>query len=385
MENAVDKAIETFISGCWKKVNDYYKDAICGKNVYIYGSGVYGKFLYNALSHLGYSKQIICFINDYVTSDGEVLFNLPIKKSSNITFNDDDVIVVGIQNCSGVIKKIKDQGLNYIIADYDQSFYQNNLMYTVYQCIDVSDIAYMPGKIKQFYSKFYEASDEILSLYNEEFSRNVIQNRLNFYRTGDVSYIDQIPVNYHQYFQDDYYSISDEEVFVDCGAFDGDTIKQFITFTEGKYKKIIGIEPDTISFKKLREFTQNNPNVTLFCCATGKEKTKLNFSSKGVLGSSFSEEEIGELTDICRLDDLLGSERVSLIKMDIEGAELDSLIGAEQIIKKNKPKIAVCIYHKMGDIITIPKYLHSIVPEYCFKVRQHSQTMLETVLYAEVK
>ena len=71
--------------------------------------------------------------------------------------------------------------------------------------------------------------------------------------------------------------------------------------------------------------------------------------------------------------------------MDIEGAELDTLIGAEKTIKQNKPKLAVCIYHKIEDIITIPKYLHSIVPEYTFSVRQHSNSLLETVLYAEVR
>ena len=385
MNGDVNKAIENFISGCWKKVDDYYKEAITGKNIYIYGSGIYGKFIYNALSHLGYLSQIKCFINDYVTNDNEMLFDIPVKKCDDIVFDDNYVIVVGIQNNSGLIEKMNKRQLNYIVADYDQSFYQNNLMYSVYKCIKVSPVSDMTGKIQMYYSGVLGKDEDVLALYNEELSRDIIRSRLDFYKTGDISYIDSIPINKNAYFHGDYYSISEREVFVDCGAFDGDSMKMFLDFTKGKYEKIIGLEPDVISFKKLCEATQHHHDVKLICCATGKENTRVSFSSKGVWGSTFDENGDGDLTDVKLLDDILESERPTLIKMDIEGAELDTLIGAENIIKKYKPKLAVCIYHKIDDIISIPKYLHSIVPEYKFKVRQHSKSMLETVLYAEVK
>ena len=343
MKNNVDKAIETFVSGCWKKVDDYYKEAVCGKNVYIYGSGVYGKFLYNALSHLGYLNQIVCFINDYVTSDNEVLFNLPVKKSTNIVFNDNDIIIVGIQNCPGVIEKLKKEGFNYLVADSDQAFYQDNLMYSFYKCIEASTIADMVHKIKLYYSGHLGNEDDVLALYDEELSKEIIRNRLNFYKTGDVSYIDRTPVSHNEYFCSDYYTITDEECFVDCGAFDGDSIKQFVEFTKGRYKKIIGLEPDTISFEKLHESTQMNHDVKVICCATGKENTQVCFASKGVLGSTFSKDGNGDLTDVKKLDDILGNENVSFIKMDIEGAELDSLIGARNTIINKKEASAVSV------------------------------------------
>ena len=377
-------AVNTFLSGCWKKVDDYYKDAIKDKNIYIYGSGIYGKFLFNVLSHLGYSEQILGFINDYVTNDNESLFDIPVKKCGDIVFTDGDIIVIGIQNNANVIRILNEKKLNYIVADYDQSFYQDNLMYSVYKCIKTSSISDMVGKIMQYYSGILGNDDDILSLYDEKISKENIKNRLAFYKTGDISYIDKIPVNYHQYFQDDYYSISEKEVFVDCGAFDGDSINDFWDFTKGKYKKIIGLEPDTISFDKLRDATKDYHDVQLICCATGKENTKVCFSSQGVLGSTFSDDGNGDLTDVKKLDDILKDEKPTLIKMDIEGAELDTLIGAENTIRKFKPKLAVCIYHKIEDIITIPKYLHSLVPEYKYRVRQHSSSMLETVLYAEI-
>ncbi len=383
-KNDIIMAQEQFVSGSWKKVDDYYKEAIAGKNIYIYGSGVYGKFLYQALSHLGYGSQIKSFINDFITEE-ELLFNIPVKRFDDLSTDPaHDVFVVGIQKNSGIVKKLTEQNCSYIAADYDQSFYQDNLMYSVYKCIEVRFVSDMVGKIKYYYENMLDKDNEILALYDEALSKEIIRNRLAFYKTGDVSYIDRIPVNYKQYFQDDYYSISDDEVYVDCGAFDGDSIKSFFEFTKGKYRKIIGLEPDTISFEKLCAATQAYHDVDLICCATGKENTRVNFLSQGTLGSTFSEDENSDLTDVKKLDDILENEKVTLIKMDIEGSELDSLKGAENTIKKQKPKLAICIYHKIEDIITIPQYLHSIVPEYKFKVRQHSRSMLETVLYAEI-
>ena len=70
------------------------------------------------------------------------------------------------------------------------------------------------------------------------------------------------------------------------------------------------------------------------------------------------------------------------IKMDVEGSELDALEGAKQTILNNKPKLAVCLYHKTKDFIDIPNLIHNLVPEYKLYVRHHSFSVNETVLYA---
>ncbi len=68
--------------------------------------------------------------------------------------------------------------------------------------------------------------------------------------------------------------------------------------------------------------------------------------------------------------------------MDVEGAELKSLIGAKNTIIKNKPRLAICVYHKPEDICEIPEYILSLVPEYKFYLRHYSSINWETVLYA---
>jgi hypothetical protein len=84
------------------------------------------------------------------------------------------------------------------------------------------------------------------------------------------------------------------------------------------------------------------------------------------------------------IDDVVSDDAVTLIKMDVEGAELEALRGAEKTILKNKPRLAVCVYHKPQDILTIPLYMQSLAPEYRFYLRHHDfdHRFCETVLYA---
>ena len=79
-------------------------------------------------------------------------------------------------------------------------------------------------------------------------------------------------------------------------------------------------------------------------------------------------------------------EKISFMKIDIEGAELRALHGAEKQIQKNKPKLAVSVYHKPEDFLNVWKYLKNLVPEYRFYLRHHSQNSgTDTILYAIVK
>lgn len=76
-----------------------------------------------------------------------------------------------------------------------------------------------------------------------------------------------------------------------------------------------------------------------------------------------------------------GGERITFLKADIEGAEWDMLLGAENIIRSSRPKIAVCIYHNIFDFYRLPMLLREFVPEYKFSVRHHWNGFNETVLY----
>ena len=105
---------------------------------------------------------------------------------------------------------------------------------------------------------------------------------------------------------------------------------------------------------------------------------------EGSIGSSASRIGEGSIeAQTVKLDDVV-TGKVTFIKMDIEGAELDALHGATHIIQSQKPRLAICLYHKQSDMYDIPTYILSIVKDYKFVIRHYSSNPWETVLYAYV-
>lgn len=88
-----------------------------------------------------------------------------------------------------------------------------------------------------------------------------------------------------------------------------------------------------------------------------------------------------QIIEVVTLDDFVKNETISFIKLDIEGAELEALKGAKNIIKRDRPQMAICIYHKPEDIIDIPIYLKSILPNYRFYIRHKNIYFFDTILY----
>ena len=82
------------------------------------------------------------------------------------------------------------------------------------------------------------------------------------------------------------------------------------------------------------------------------------------------------------IDNVCSGDKVTFIKMDIEGSEMEALKGAENVIKRDKPRLAICIYHKPEDLYEIPFWVKETVPEYKLYIRHHSNLQNETVLYA---
>ena len=101
-------------------------------------------------------------------------------------------------------------------------------------------------------------------------------------------------------------------------------------------------------------------------------------------GDEQKTEQPKEQTRVVALDDMVGDTTIGFIKLDIEGFEMSALKGAEKTLLRDKPFLAVCVYHKPGDVLEIMDYLHTLVPDYRFWLRHYSAIQDETVLYATV-
>lgn len=182
-----------------------------------------------------------------------------------------------------------------------------------------------------------------------------------------------------QYFPEDIIRMSEREIFVDCGAYTGDTLESFLGRVD-HYERYYALEPDVRRFSQQKEQINSEKLVHIPVGAWDK-KDRLYFSTDHECGE-IGDAENGNYIEVNALDNLIEEEeKVSFIKMDIEGAELPALNGAEKIIQRHKPKLAVCVYHKREDLITIPQYIKSIVPEYKFYLRVHFPYASELVLY----
>lgn len=192
-----------------------------------------------------------------------------------------------------------------------------------------------------------------------------------------------------QYF--DMFSSRSNEVFVDAGGYDGGTIVDFFSWTGGD-GKCYSLEPVPEMYKQIieRRKKENWGNVILCNCAAWDREESVfllkDQKENGVIwggscvGDSGNIEVKGKTIDsICA-----GEERVTFIKMDIEGSELKALKGAKDIIRNQKPRLAISIYHKPEDVLEIPNYILSLVPEYKMYIRHYAADFTETILYAEV-
>ena len=183
-----------------------------------------------------------------------------------------------------------------------------------------------------------------------------------------------------QYFDLPQLDLRDEH-FVDVGALDGETTRYFLDRFEGSRAYVL--EPNPKQFEVTEGRLQGYPQAELFPYGAYDRDGTLYFDSSAADAGSASVSEHGDTRiEVRRLDGLLGDRPVTFIKMDIEGSELAALRGAERIVREQRPKLAVCVYHAVNHIWDIPLLLNSWNLDYRFFLRSYNAYTMETVLYA---
>ena len=186
------------------------------------------------------------------------------------------------------------------------------------------------------------------------------------------------------------------EVFVDAGAYVGDSIERFVWENLGAFEHIYAFEPGEQQCRALdyrierlsNEWGFDKKKVSIVKSGLGENRSKLYIPKDDTLkliNTCLYDEPMldseSEVVDIYSLDEFMDGKRVSFIKADIEGMEMALLQGAKNTIKKYKPKMTICVYHYPCDLYSIAKYIKDINPEYKFKLRHHSAYFFDYVLY----
>lgn len=170
--------------------------------------------------------------------------------------------------------------------------------------------------------------------------------------------------------------------FVDCGAYDGDSIGKYLNFVGDRKQTIWAFEPDMDNYYNLKNNFGGKEYVKCIPKGVWDSETRLHFLSGN--GEASSVNVGGEVfIDVTTIDKVVKTEKVACIKMDVEGSELNALRGAAKVICRDYPMLLISAYHKVNDLITLPQYIRSIdiKRKYKFYLRHHACTRPELVVY----
>ena len=211
---------------------------------------------------------------------------------------------------------------------------------------------------------------EIEAVYNmlcDEKSRKTYENIIKFKLTGDIDLLTDCQTPRCEAYEN-ILKLTDDEIYMDLGAFNGDTVAEF-TEKVNSYRKIYAAEPDRKNFAKLERNTAGTENIQLMNVCITDRCGEISFSSHG--GRNATEEKAGNTVKCSTVDEILRSEPVTYIKFDVEGFEKKALNGAKETIKRHKPKMLVSCYHRSEDIFELPLIVKSIRSDYGVYIRHN--------------
>ena len=236
------------------------------------------------------------------------------------------------------------------------------------------------NEFSRFFSEHEAQFRKVYGILEDSFSKKTYQAVIAYRKTYDIRLLNQVVIQ-PQYFLKEILPPAKEEIFVDGGAHIGDSSRQFLRkYRTGEPYKIFLWEPDQSNREQIHKTLRKSRHYEIIPYAMWSKAAQLRFSNMGSGTSRVGEE--GILVNADSIDHQMQGKKVTFLKMDIEGAEIEALKGAENLIRTQKPKLAICIYHEYSHLYQIPLMLREMVPEYKIYIRQHSDTAAETVVYA---
>jgi FkbM family methyltransferase len=235
--------------------------------------------------------------------------------------------------------------------------------------------------------KVYMQADAVMraaELWADDQSRAEYLAQVRLRALGDPSDLVR-PAAEESYFLAGVFELDPGEVLLDCGAYDGDTIRSVIDL-DREFKRIEAVEADSHSFARLAAYVATiqpavRNKIRLHHCAIGSARGAVRFQDTGGVDSRISDQ--GQiLVDMVPIDVMFASKRVSMIKMDIEGGEYDALLGARQVIQRDRPILAICVYHSQEDLWRLPLLMRELCPDHRMYLKAYRGDGIQTVAYA---
>ena len=232
-----------------------------------------------------------------------------------------------------------------------------------------------------FYLEYAKAnSDQLKKVYKmlaDEQSKKVFENVIRYKLSGDINYLKECETPSDEKF--DLLNIGTEETVVDLGAYDGDTLVEFLNGTSMQFKKLYAMEPDHKNYRKLKRklYMIGSALLEPYNAGAWDEDTTVTFNMRAGRGStaagSSRPQRSVHFRDIkmMKTDTMLRGDAATYIKIDVEGAEENALRGAKETILNFRPKLNVAVYHRNEDMFKLPLLISELNRKYKFYLRHH--------------
>jgi len=343
------------------------------RGVIIYGAGVSGRRVHALLKKCG--VKVNCFL-DKKGGDNAFIEDIPVFKPDYPSVDKNVKVIVALfnheTNIVPVLFFLRKRGFVDVIP-YTEFFIH---------FADEFPIQYWLGPTDIYELQAQDIADA-LELFQDKTSRNLFKAFLKFRVSGDPHSMPQPDIK-NIYFPPRIHGVRKPDNFIDCGAFNGDTLLA-IKEKFGILTSIRAFEPDLENFRKLTDLQASrkhfSKDTVLIPCAVWSSTECLRFISDGSLSSSVSERGDSIVQGVS-LDECLDGYVPTLIKMDIEGGEIEALRGGQKMIASMKPDLAISVYHAPDHLWKIPLFISKLNPKYKFYLRSHGYSGYDTVLYA---
>lgn len=348
----------------------YLPFTTCNKSnqkLFIYGAGTYAScYIHNFISH-NIPVAGILLDDQYYTSPTYQIDNieLPVYSLKDTSIYQDQIVLISFYRATekqiAAIEKYASKVLCYDFSCVSLFTYEYN---------------YITENIQRFTAAYNKIDDQE--------SKDLFIAYINQRISGNIDYCRNRVVP-NRYFDSSIIHLTDHESFVDCGAYNGDSIYGFIDALHDQnidtYNDIFAFEPDSNNYKMLQQNCRELPNVTYINKGAYDEVTTLHFN-EGQNKSSNIDDHGTSVIKTTLIDNIVGNRPVTFIKMDIQGAEEAALKGARQTIISNRPRLAVCLSHRPQDLYLIIEYLESLSLSYKYYLRMQGAKYSDICLIA---
>ena len=328
----------------WQTLRD------CGKPVVLYGMGDGADKVLAAFERYGIQPAAVMASDAFVRGQSFCGFRVQRLSEAEAQFGDFTVALCFASQLPGVMEAIRAVAARHPLTAPPVPPFGDVLF----------DDAFVTEHLREMQQAYALLADEL--------SRHVYETVLRFYHTGDIALLDSVTTGKDEAFRS-VLQLNGNELYVDLGAYNGDTIDEFLHYTGGSYRKIVALEPNAKNFAKLRAHCGGMENTELWELGAWSRTDTLLFNNKTGRNSAIAGK--GVATRVAAVDSILCGAAASYIKADVEGADREALLGMAKTLRLFKPKLNLAAYHRFEDLFRLPLLLHALRPDYKIYLRHH--------------